>query len=35
MPHFMIVFIPYFNLLNIPGIIKGLLLGGMEPLNAN
>ena len=31
-PHFMIVLIPYINLLNISWIIKSLFLRNMEPL---
>ena len=32
MPHFMIVLIPYINLLNLSWIIKCLFLSNMEPL---
>ena len=32
MPHFMIVLIPYINLLNLSWIIKCLFLRNMEPL---
>ena len=32
MPHFVIVLIPYINLLNLPWIIKCLFLRNMEPL---
>ena len=32
MPHFMIVLIPYINLLNLSWIIKYLFLSNMEPL---
>ena len=35
MPHFMIVLIPYINLLNLSWIVKCLFLRNMEPLSFN
>ena len=34
MPHFMIILIPYINLLNLSWIIKCLFLRTVEPLNS-